>query len=172
MCGISGIFSPKNLSDEDIRKGNQIVSKLVHRGPDNQQVFIDNKKQIFFGHNRLSIICPSSLGNQPKIKGKYSIIFNGAIYNYKKLGIDYFKKNNEKFSDTEILLESWIKWKKKFAEYVDGMFAFAIYDENKLYLATDYFGEKPIYYFKEGSKFFFSSEIKPLIDILNDKSLN
>ncbi len=92
MCGISGIFSPKNLSDEDIRKGKQIVSQLAHRGPDNKQVFIDDNKKVFFGHNRLSIIYPSPLGNQPKIKGKYSIIFNGEIYNYKKLGSKYFEK--------------------------------------------------------------------------------
>ncbi len=82
------------------------------------------------------------------------------------------KKNNEKFSDTEILLDSWIKWKKTFAEHIDGMYAFAIYDYNNLYLATDYFGEKPIYYFIEDSKFYFSSEIEPLLKILKDKTLN
>jgi asparagine synthase (glutamine-hydrolysing) len=173
MCGITGIYSSKTLSENDINNGKQIVSQLVHRGPDNKQVFIDDNKKVFFGHNRLSIIYPSPLGNQPKTKGKYSIIFNGEIYNYKKLGSEYFeKKINEKFSDTEILLDSWIKWKKTFAEHIDGMYAFAIYDYTNLYLATDYFGEKPIYYFIEDSKFYFSSEIEPLLKILKDKTLN
>lgn len=173
MCGISGIYSSNILSEDDIRKGNNLVSSLTHRGPDNKQIYIDSKKKIFFGHNRLAIIYPHPLGNQPKLKGDYSIVFNGEIYNYKKLGYDFFEKKRDKsFSDTEILLDAWIKWKKKFVQYVDGMYAFAIYDGNKLYLATDYFGEKPIYYFKEGSNFFFSSEIKPLINILQNKSLN
>jgi asparagine synthase (glutamine-hydrolysing) len=166
MCGISGVFSKNPLTEDQINKGKKILNSLNHRGPDNKNYLINKKKNLFFGHNRLSIIYPHKEGNQPLTEDKNQIIFNGEIYNYKYLGQKYFnKKISDNYSDTEILLKSWIKWKENFYEYIDGMYAFGIYDGNYLKLVTDYFGEKPIYYFLEEEVLYFSSEIKPLLKV-------
>tara|TARA_B110000003_G_scaffold276490_1_gene323275 strand:- start:12203 stop:13957 length:1755 start_codon:yes stop_codon:yes gene_type:complete len=166
MCGISGVFSKNPLTEDQINKGKKILNTLNHRGPDNKNYLINKKKNLFFGHNRLSIIYPHKEGNQPLTEDKNQIIFNGEIYNYKYLGQKYFnKKISDNYSDTEILLKSCIKWKENFYEYIDGMYAFGIYDGNYLKLVTDYFGEKPIYYFLEEEVLYFSSEIKPLLKV-------
>lgn len=166
MCGISGVFSKNHLTEDQINKGKKILNSLNHRGPDNKNYLINKKKNLFLGHNRLAIIHPYKEGNQPLTEDSNQIIFNGEIYNYKHLGQKYFnKKISENYSDTEILLKSWIKWKENFYEYIDGMYAFGIYDGNYLKLVTDYFGEKPIYYFLEDEVLYFASEIKPLLQL-------
>ena len=131
MCGFLGIVSNKALKFDNF---NNALKKISHRGPDNSSTWINEKSNIILGHNRLSIIDLSSQGNQPmSYLGRYKIIFNGEIYNYKELkktleSMGYKFKSN---TDTEIILASYDRWKEKCLEYFRGMFAFTIFDEKK-----------------------------------------
>ena len=151
MCGILGIL---NLSDKKISKINfmNMLDTLEHRGPDDTGYF-DND-YISFGHKRLSIIDLSKKARQPmkSENGRYALIYNGEIYNYKKLrkilkNIGYKFKSE---SDTEVVLHAWQEWKEDIVEKLNGMFALAIWDNEykKLFLARDRYGIKPLYYAK------------------------
>ena len=162
MCGIIGYYSKNNY---DINKG---LKSIKHRGPDNQDYYskdIANKK-IVLGHVRLSIIDLNEESNQPFKSdcGNYILTYNGEIYNYKKLktkligdGIN-FRTN----SDTEVLLNYFIKYGIEGLNDLEGMFAFSLYDlkENALYLVRDQLGIKPLYYHFENDNIFWSSELK------------
>ena len=162
MCGISG-FNSFDLSNR-----NEVIEKfqlnLYHRGPDHTDYLNHNNLSLI--SNRLSIIDLSSSGNQPMSSqdNRYTIIYNGEIYNYKELNNIYLK--NYKFkskSDTETILALISKIGiYKTCETLDGMFAFAIVDKckNKLYLARDRNGQKPLYFGLINNSFVFSSEIK------------
>lgn len=160
MCGINGFVTKKELKDgwHRIKKMND---SLVHRGPDAEGIAEINKGYI--GQRRLAIIDIDSRSNQPMQDGNSIIVYNGEIYNYKKirrkLSSD-FKTN----SDTEVLLlgikENGIEW----LEECNGMFAFAYYDGKKLILGRDRLGIKPLYYYADGEMFVFSSEIKGILN--------
>ena len=171
MCGIAGIFliDKKNyhLKIDLINKMNEIQS---HRGPDANGVWISRNKNIAFGHSRLSIIDLSIEANQPfqDLKKNYTITFNGEIYNHleiRKILIEKGYKFKTKNSDTEVLLLSYVEWKKDCLKYIKGMFAFAIWDnhEQTLWLARDRVGVKPLYYKVDKNKIFFASEIKAIL---------
>ena len=123
-------------------------------------------------HSRLKIIDLHDRSSQPMKRDNFSIIYNGEIYNYIEL-----RKELQKFynfttnSDTEVLLFSFLKWGKDIFKKIEGMYSFVIYDEKRKYFfaARDYFGQKPLYYFKKKSEIFFSSEIKPIIKFFNLK---
>ena len=166
MCGILG-FSFKQKS-EIINKDHflSLLKLINHRGPDNTGFY--HNENFIFGMNRLSIIDEFN-GNQPMSSsdGEYKIIFNGEIYNFKEL-----KKNLEeqKFvfktnSDTEVVLNLYIKYGYECLNKMNGMFALAIYKKstNELFLARDRFGKKPLYYYGDEKRFIFSSELKPII---------
>ncbi|MGH1406894.1 MAG: asparagine synthase (glutamine-hydrolyzing) [Rhodomicrobiaceae bacterium] len=164
MCGIYGTISAQN---------NEIVSNfyqsLIHRGPDNYNVYQDKEKSLVLGHTRLSIIDLSEQSQQPMhdSTGQYVLIFNGEIYNYKELKIE-LEKLGYKFltdSDTEVVLNSYIEWGQECVQYFRGMFAFCIYDTKKqtLFLSRDRFGIKPLIYTFLNGQFTFCSELKPLI---------
>lgn len=165
MCGIAGYidFNQKIINSIKI---NKIIDSLKHRGPDKSGYWISKNKNIFLVNTRLAIQDLSENGNQPLLSGdgRYIIVFNGEIYNYKflkeKLKEFKFKSN----SDTEVLLYMYIKYKVKCLNYLEGMFAFTIYDkrEKKLFSARDKFGVKPFYYYYDKNFFCFSSEIKTL----------
>jgi asparagine synthase (glutamine-hydrolysing) len=165
MCGINGF----NFIDREILK--EMNDSLKHRGPDAEGFFEDKKNQISLGHRRLSIIDLSTSGNQPM---RYShggkkavIVFNGEIYNFLEIRKELenkgykFKSN----SDTEVILASYLEWGKNCVKRFNGMWAFCIYDLQKkvLFLSRDRVGKKPIYYFYEGRKLIFSSEIKGIL---------
>ena len=170
MCGFLGIVSNKALKFDNF---NNALKKISHRGPDNSSTWINEKSNIILGHNRLSIIDLSSQGNQPmSYLGRYKIIFNGEIYNYKELkktleSMGYKFKSN---TDTEIILASYDRWKEKCLEYFRGMFAFTIFDEkkNNIFIARDRVGEKPLYYINDRETLYFSSEIKSLLELKID----
>jgi asparagine synthase (glutamine-hydrolysing) len=136
-----------------------------HRGPDFTGKWLE--EGVALGHNRLSIIDLSKSANQPFFDEtkRYTIVFNGEIYNYielrKKLESSYNFQTN---SDTEVLLAAFIFWGKDCLKYLNGMFSFAIYDsESKsLFAARDRFGVKPFFYHKSNDSFYFSSEIKAI----------
>lgn len=167
MCGIAGIISA-DPGDVNLNFLEKMTNALVHRGPDGNGHWINHDGKVGLGHRRLSIIDLSNEASQPlHYLNRYSIVFNGEIYNYIELRTT-LQQNGYHFttsSDTEVLI-AYYDWKKQDClNGLDGMFAFAIYDskENKLFCARDRFGEKPFYYcHKKGGSFYFSSEMKAL----------
>jgi len=175
MCGIAGFSSLSNeIGRNDI---DFILKKIAHRGPDDDGFFLDNGNKLCLIHSRLSIIDLSSLGHQPMTKENITIVFNGEIYNYKKIRED-LEDQGVKFdshSDTEVLLRLYISLNYDLAQTlskIQGMFALAIWDKvhEKLLLARDSFGVKPLYLFKSDKFLAFSSEIKALSSLYIDKS--
>ena len=161
MCGIAGILGEN-------AKSNVIDDMLMvqhHRGPDYKGKWLEN--DVALGHNRLSIIDLSNSANQPFSDNtkRYTIVFNGEIYNYielrKKLTSSYKFQTS---SDTEVLLAAFIFWGKDCLKHLNGMFSFAIYDNKSksLFAARDRFGVKPFFYHKSNDSFYFSSEIKAI----------
>lgn len=170
MCGISGIYS-LDKSSEALRKiAINMSQSLIHRGPDDSGIWVNKEKNLAFSHRRLAIIDISDSGHQPMTSkcGRYTIVFNGEIYNHSKLrkkleslGIGNWNGS----SDTEVLLEAISFWGLKLTlQKSEGMFALALWDsiENKLHLARDRFGEKPLYYGYINKDFVFASELKAL----------
>ena len=139
---------------------------ILHRGPDFQDVFIDNN--LGFGHCRLSIIDLSNNAHQPMCSydNRYVIVYNGEIYNFKELRLQLLKLGH-KFkskSDTEVVLNSYIEWGEKIVNKLNGMFAFLIWDKKKkeLFVVRDKFGIKPLYYSINKKILIISSEIKSM----------
>jgi asparagine synthase (glutamine-hydrolysing) len=169
MCSILGEISFDRkifLQSEFIDASNT----MLHRGPDKKGYVTDNKN-FQFAFNRLSIIDTSSTGDQPMTSncGRYICVFNGEIYNFKKIYEDI--KNNFAWkgsSDTEVLLNAWISWGSACLNKIDGMFAFSIWDKKskKLTIARDKVGEKPLYYYKNKNSILFSSRPAPILKLL------
>ena len=167
MCGIAGkiYFSAGEVSSEALSAMNK---KLIHRGPDDDGVYVSADKKVGLGHRRLSIIDLSMLGHQPmSYQNRYQIVFNGEIYNFQEKramleGLGYVFKSK---TDTEIILALYNKFGKKCVDHLRGMFAFAIYDEQEktLFCARDRAGKKPFKYFLDDSVFIFASELKSIL---------
>lgn len=177
MCGIAGIykFGSSEILPEELKK---MTDAIIHRGPDGEGQWINDKKNIGFGHRRLSIIDLSENGNQPMhyLNGRYTITFNGEIYNYIELK-ELLKKQGYQFisdSDTEVLLALYDLKKEKCLQDLDGMFSFAIWDEKEqtLFCARDRFGEKPFHYYYDKQCFVFASEIKQFWALGIEKKLD
>lgn len=166
MCGIAGIIT---RDQKFIRPGllEKMCTALAHRGPDGRNTWSNLSNTVGLSHTRLSIIDLSNAAAQPMhYAGRYSIVYNGEIYNYIELKKDlkqigYSFHNN---SDTEVILAAYDFYREKCVQYFDGMFAFAIWDEQEqqLFAARDRFGEKPFYYYSEKGLFVFGSEMKAL----------
>ena len=171
MCGIFGFYLKRSLKDKDIEKGHAAISKLTHRGPDNLGVWHDKAKGLFLGHTRLSIQDTSSQNNQPYLDSNLSLIFNGEIYNFLEIRKD-LKKSGCVFKtegDTEVFAKSWQKYGEKSLNIFDGMFSFCLFQNNTLSLGVDIFGEKPLYWYQSKEGFYFSSEPRPLVELLDLK---
>ena len=161
MCGIAGIIGvgAKKASID------AMLAAQAHRGPDAQKTHLD--EGVALGHNRLSIIDLSSAADQPFYSqdGRYTLVFNGEIYNYLELKrILEESYNFQTQSDTEVLLAAFLHWGNDCLAHLNGMFSFAIWDsqEERLFAARDRFGVKPFYYHKAEDGFYFASEIKSL----------
>ena len=165
MCGIVGFYLNRPLNENDIIKGEIALNSQSHRGPDNRGLWHIKEKGIFLGHNRLSIIDLKKTANQPMIEKGSAISYNGEIYNYNELKEKYFNERTHFISnsDTEVLLKLWKLKGEKCLTELDGMFAFAIFEENKLSLTVDPFGEKPLYYHQNNDGIYFASEISSLL---------
>jgi len=163
MCGIAGIFGTKC----DKEKMNLILEKIRHRGPDDYGTFLSHEAS--FLHARLSIIDVDG-GKQPILNesGTICIIFNGEIYNYKKLR--QMLKQEHTFStntDTEVVLHLYEELGEECFSLLDGMFALAIYDGEKgLILARDPLGIKPLYIYEDKKNVYFASEMKALLGVV------
>jgi asparagine synthase (glutamine-hydrolysing) len=167
MCGIAGIIS-LNKQPIDKQRLVRMTDIIEHRGPDGDGHWLNNTSTVALGHRRLSIIDLSHEADQPMhYQDRYTIIFNGEIYNYIELKETLLKKGY-KFktaSDTEVLMAMYQEYGTNCLDYLDGMFAFVLYDskENKIFGARDRFGEKPFYYnYEPGKHFLFGSEMKCL----------
>ena len=177
MCGIAGIISreKENISIS-LLKG--MTDVIAHRGPDGDGHWINEKGTVGFGHRRLSIIDLSHQADQPMhYIGRYTIVYNGEIYNYLELKKDLEKEGSyfKTFSDTEVLMALYHKHKENCLQKLDGMFAFVIYDqhENKIFAARDRFGEKPFFYtYDQNKHFVYGSEIKAITACTGNTSLN
>jgi asparagine synthase (glutamine-hydrolysing) len=166
MCGIAGVFSTESRVN---RSDLEVMSKvLAHRGPDGEGFYFSDKGDLGLMHRRLSIIDLSSNASQPMYSAdrRYIVVFNGEIYNYRELRQDLLNEGYQfkTASDTEVLLALYDQKKENCLSYIDGMFAFALWDtvENQLFLARDRFGEKPLFYTRYKNAFCFASEMKAL----------
>ena len=166
MCGIAGIFqvNPNNYGIPHLKK---MTDTLTHRGPDGEGLWQNENRTVLLGHRRLSIIDLSEAAAQPmNYLNRYSLVHNGEIYNYIELKNELVQKGYSfrTQSDTEVIAAAYDHWNDECVEHFDGMFAFAIWDEQEqeLFAARDRFGEKPFFYYYDKEKFVFASEMKAL----------
>lgn len=170
MCGITGIIM-KDFTSVDSKRLKEMNDSIQHRGPDGEGFYyFDN---VGFGHRRLAILDLSDAGAQPMSwNNKYTITFNGEIYNYLEI-----KKELEKIgftfssgTDTEIILAAYHQWGTQCVNRFNGMWAFAIHDrmQSQVFISRDRFGVKPLYLFSNETMFSFASEIRQLLFLLKD----
>jgi asparagine synthase (glutamine-hydrolysing) len=178
MCGISGGFGFTQTGMVQLYKIEAANQMLTKRGPDGGNIF--TAETVALGHRRLSIIDVSCAGDQPMHTpdGKYTIIFNGEIFNYEKLQQQYLSADEQKalrsHSDTEIFLMLYVKMKEKVFALLQGFFAAAIYDhtQNQITLVRDRYGKKPLLYYHNSDYIFFASEMKALFAAGIPKKVN
>ena len=170
MCGINGIFAYHYAANPIDRE--ELVRTRDHmsaRGPDGKGEWISAGQRIGLGHRRLSIIDLSDAGAQPMLSadGRFAVVFNGEIYNYRELRSDLEKRGRlfQSQSDTEVLIHLYIEKGASMVHDLRGMFAFAIWDRESrtLCLARDPYGIKPLYYADDGWTFRFASQVKALM---------
>ena len=165
MCGIAGYIDYKNKPTKKVLK--KMTDRISYRGPDSEGFYVDSRCAL--GHRRLSIIDLSG-GMQPMYNEDNSIVivFNGEIYNYQDLREELKSKGHEfkTNSDTEVLVHGYETWGVKLTDHLRGMFAFAIWDtkSERLYIARDQWGIKPLYYYLKDDVLLFASEIKAFLD--------
>lgn len=163
MCGILGVLSPTEL---DRATFHSALTEISHRGPDGEGRF--ENENILLGHRRLAILDLTDSGHQPMIDraSGVTIVFNGEIYNYIEIR-DELLSAGIKFksrSDTEVLLQAYLRWGAEMLPRLNGMWAFAIWDprDRSLFLSRDRFGKKPLYYANVDGRLLFASEPKAL----------
>ena len=174
MCGIFGTVAGGARTFEQFSAELDVgLTRIRHRGPDGTGKWISGSNKVALGHVRLSII-DHETGAQPMHSddGRYTIVYNGEIFNYielrNELGASHFRTN----SDTEVILRAYQRWGEACVSKLRGMFSFAIWDadEECLFLARDRFGIKPLYWSNTSQGFYFASEVKALLPFL-DKSV-
>ncbi len=181
MCGIAGII---NFSSESVNQKEKNISNLrkmsqsiSHRGRDGEGEFFNETSNCFLAHRRLSILDLSSSADQPmrSLDNRFSIIFNGEIYNFKEIKIELEKLDIQfkTTSDTEVLLYAYQVWGRECLKKLRGIFSFAIWDDlnKKLFAARDHLGVKPFYWFYNNNDklFLFASELKAILSNVNVK---
>ena len=166
MCGIAGIIS---LTDLVVNKQalKLMANAIAHRGPDDEGYWTNETQSVGFAHKRLSIIDLSHEAAQPMhYANRYTIVYNGEIYNYIELRETLYKKGYrfQTQSDTEVIIAAYDCLKEKCLHHLNGMFAFGIWDnkEQTFFAARDRFGEKPFYYYLNDDQLVFASEMKAL----------
>ena len=164
MCAIFGIIGEYNE-----QQAKHALSKLIHRGPD--YCGIEQRKDLFFAHQRLSITDAHARAHQPLKYQKILLSFNGEIYNFKELReeLDFDFKTQ---SDSEVIIAAYLKWGVEFVQKLRGMFAIALLDGETLYLFRDRLGKKPLFFMQDKKAFYFASEIKGLTPFLAQKKMN
>jgi asparagine synthase (glutamine-hydrolysing) len=172
MCGIAGTFYFYDDQTVNDFTNNKIIQSLKNRGPDGHSSWTSDDKKVSLIHTRLSIFDTSENGKQPMIDcgNRYLITFNGSIFNYKELRSFLIKKGHvfKSNTDTEVVLNLFKEKGNEFSNFLNGIYAFAIYDKNKreLILSRDELGVKPLYYYNDQKKIFFASLVKTVV--IND----
>lgn len=164
MCGIAGFIGPGNQ-----RILLRMTDSLTHRGPDDSGIYHYPPLAVFLGHRRLAIVDIEG-GHQPmgNEDGSVQVVFNGEIYNHRELRAELTGKGHlfqTDHSDTEVLVHGYEEWGDQLPIRLNGMFAFAVFDRKKerLFLARDRFGEKPLFFYAQPGLFAFASELKSLL---------
>lgn len=164
ICGEVDFISPSDKRYDTVKKMNGVMK---HRGPDDSDIFYD--ENVCLGHNRLSVMDIKN-GHQPMsaVYGnkRYTIVYNGEIYNCDEIRKDIKKRGIELRTncDTEVVLYSYIIYGNDCPKYLNGIFAFCVYDGESVFLARDRFGVKPLYYSIKNSTLVFGSEIKAMLE--------
>lgn len=173
MCGIVGLIwkEPERMvSPMALRP---MLDAVAYRGPDDEGLYVTGP--VALGHRRLAILDLSVAGHQPMVShdGRYIIVYNGEIYNYRELR-DELRQHGARFrsqTDTEVLLEAYRVWGTACVHHFNGMWAFVIYDtvDKTCFLSRDRFGIKPLYYLNRADVFAFASEIKGILAAFQDE---
>ena len=168
MCGIAGVLDLRGnpVAHETVQR---MTDAIAHRGPDGEGHWREGP--VGLGHRRLAIIDLSPAGHQPMLdeNGAAVLVYNGEIYNFRELRseLERFGRRFRSQSDSEVLLQAYREWGPACLERFNGMFAFAIWDRSsqQLFLARDRYGVKPLYWWTDGRRFAFASEIKALLTL-------
>ncbi len=164
MCGIAGAISFVEDMREDMKIYENMQRAMLRRGPDQRGMFMSREAALI--HTRLAVIDIDG-GRQPMSFGRYTIVYNGELYNTAELRGELSEDFDfDTHSDTEVVLKSYIKWGSACVERFNGIFAFAVYDEqeHRVFLARDRIGVKPLFYYDTGSKLIFASELPALLE--------
>ena len=168
MCGIAGLLDWQADLTEQHAIIETMIGRLSHRGPDAHNIWISS--HIALAHHRLTVIDPEA-GKQPMIyqagEQTYVIVYNGELYNFRELRLELSIRGHifQTNSDTEVLLHTYLEWGEDCTQHLNGIFAFAVWDDSKqqLLLVRDHLGVKPLFYAQRGSTLVFASEIKALL---------
>jgi len=173
MCGIVGLYNFGGSADGSARDRVltlEMRDQIVHRGPDDGGLWQSDDGRVVFGHRRLAIVDLSPAGHQPMSNedGSVWITFNGEIYNHAELRESLRLDDRHKFrsrSDTEVIVHLYEERQRSVVDAIDGMFAFGLWDQarQRLLLARDRMGKKPVYYVVAAGRLLFASEIKALL---------
>ncbi|WP_428911347.1 asparagine synthase (glutamine-hydrolyzing) [Niallia sp. Krafla_26] len=168
MCGITGWVDFKRNMINETKILQMMTETLAKRGPDDTRIWTDT--HVGFGHKRLVVVDLEN-GKQPMVKQKYdqryTIAYNGELYNTedirKELILKGYSFNGH--SDTEVLLSAYIEWKEKCVDYLNGIFAFAVWDSERelVFIGRDRLGVKPLFYYEMGGAILFGSEMKAIL---------
>lgn len=165
MCGIAGIVGLQGIAEPEVL-ARCMTDALAHRGPDAEGVWRDADHAVL-GHRRLSIIDLSAASNQPfhSNDGRYVIVYNGELYNYRELRRELGKGGFRTASDTEVILSAYARWGSACLDRFKGMFAFALWDRERKesFIARDRLGIKPLYLFQGEGRLLFASELRALL---------
>lgn len=168
MCGIAGIYNFKHAEPVSADLLQRMTDVIRHRGPDADGIFLNGP--VGLGHRRLSIIDLSEAGRQPMFSAdqQIAIVFNGEIYNFLDYRADLIARGHQFHSktDTEVMIYLYREYGARCVDYLRGMFAFALWDaqQQQLLLARDRLGKKPLYYYYDGQRLVFGSELKCLLE--------
>lgn len=167
MCGILGTLDYKH--GVEASRIEAMRDTMPYRGPDDNGLWISEDNYCALAHLRLSILDPTPAGHQPRVEqnGRYVISYNGEVYNYIEIREALQKKDYrfETGTDTEVILQAYIEYGTECLSLFNGMFAIAIWDDQKreLFLARDRLGIKPVYYYQDEDEFIFASETKAIL---------
>src|SRR5688572_67699 len=176
MCGIAGIVTGKG-SQASLPHLQKLAGAVAHRGPEQEASWVNKDASVVLGHHRLCIIDLSSAASQPMhYHNRYTIVYNGEIYNYLELKQDLQKAGQvfESASDTEVVVAAYALWGQACLQRFDGAFAFGIWDQEEqvLFAARDRFGEKPFFFSYDGEQLVFASEIKAFWEMGIEREVN
>lgn len=168
MCGITGWIDYRKSIRQEEHTVKKMAETLSFRGPDDTNIWMQD--HVGFGHKRLVVVDPQG-GVQPMTRKKnghqFTICYNGELYNTEDIRKELLKKGYtfRGHSDTEVLLTSYMEWKEECVHHLNGIFAFAVWDEEKeqLFIARDRLGVKPLFYHEKDGKLLFGSEIKAIL---------